>query len=138
MKKVFIISTISLSLVLLHTPSASAIFGIGDCSKVKKSIGAIERSVVSNIEYIRGLSFARPSVDGTQGVKLYEKYIKIGTELRKIRTLGLNKMKCFPASTQAFLKVDDYWSTENYVFVQSSQGRYYVITGANYLPLRFK
>ena len=138
MKKLLTITVISLSLVLLHTPSASAIFGIGDCSKASKSIGALERSVVSNIDYIRGLAFARPSVDGTQGVKLYEKYIKIGTDLKKIRALGLNNKKCFPASTQAFLNLNDYWSANYYVYVQSLSGRYYVISGANYLPLRFK
>ena len=137
-KRLQIIAGISLSLVLFHTPSASAVFGIGDCSKASKSIGALERSVVSNIDYIRGLAFARPSVDGTQGVKLYEKYIKIGTDLKKIRALGLNKKKCFPASTQAFLNLNDYWSANYYVSVQSLEGRYYVFTGANYLPLRFK
>ena len=138
MKKLLTITVISLSLVLFQTPPASAIFGIGDCSKASKSIGALERSVVSNIDYIRGLAFARPSVDGSQGVKLYDKYIKIDTDLKKIRKLGLTKKKCFPASTQAFLNLNDYWSANYYVSVQSLEGRYYVFSGANYLPLRFK
>jgi hypothetical protein len=138
MKRLLIVAGISLSLVLFHTPSAGAIFGIGDCSKASKSIGALERAVVSNIDYIRGLAFARPSVDGTQGVKLYEKYIKIGTDLGKIRKLGLAKKKCFAPSTQAFLNLNEYWSASYYVYVQSLSGRYYVISGANYLPLRFK
>ena len=138
MKRLLTIAGISLSLVLFHTPSASAVFGIGDCSKASKSIGTLERSVVSNIDYIRGLAFAQPSVDGTQGVKLYEKYIKIGTDLKKIRALGLTKKKCFPASTQAFLNLNDYWSAKYYISVQSLEGRYYVFSYANYLPLRFK
>ena len=138
MKKLLTIAGLSLSLVLFHTPSASAVFGIGDCSKASKSIGALERSVVSNIDYIRGLAFARPSVDGAQGVKLYERYIKIGTDLRKIRQLGLTKKKCFAPSTQAFLNLNEYWSANYYVSVQSLEGRYYVFSGANYLPLRFK
>lgn len=138
MKKLLTIAGLSLSLVLFHTPSASAVFGIGDCSKASKSIGALERSVVSNIDYIRGLTIARPSVDGTQGVKLYDKYIKIGTDLKKIRQLGLTKKKCFPASTQAFLNVNQYWSADYYVYLGTLEGRYYVISQANYLPLRFK
>jgi hypothetical protein len=138
MKKILTLAGLSLSLVLFHTPNASAVFGIGDCSKASKSIGALERSVVSNIDYIRGLAFARPSVDGTQGVKLYEKYIKIGTDLKKIRQLGLTKKKCFAPSTQAFLNLNEYWSVNYYVSVQSLEGRYYVFSGANYLPLRFK
>jgi hypothetical protein len=138
MKKLLTITVISLSFILLQTPSSSAIFGIGDCSKASKSIGAIERSVVSNIDYIRGLTFSRPSVDGTQGVKLYDKHIKIGTDLRRIRELGLDKKKCFPASTQAFLKVNQYWSADYYVYLQSLSGRYYILSGANYIPLKFK
>ena len=138
MKRLLTIAGISLSLVLFHTPSASAVFGIGDCSKASKSIGALERTVVSNIDYIKGLTFARPSVDGTQGVKLYEKYIKIDSDLKKIRQSGLTKKKCFPASTQAFLNVNQYWSADNYVYLGTLEGRYYVISYANYLPLRFK
>ena len=138
MKRLLTIAGISLSLVLFHTPSASAVFGIGDCSKASKSIGALERSVVSNIDYIRGLAFARPSVDGTQGVKLYEKYIKIGTDLKKIRALGLTKKKCFPASTQAFLNVNEYWSVDYYVSLGTLEGRYYVMSNKNYIPLKFK
>jgi len=138
MKRLLMSAGISLSLVLFHTPSASAVFGIGDCSKASKSIGALERSVVSNIDYIKGLTFARPSVDGTQGVKLYDKYIKIGTDLKKIRALGLTKKKCFAPSTQAFLNLNEYWSANYYVYLGTLDGRYYVISYANYLPLRFK
>jgi len=138
MKKLLCITVISFSLVLLHSPSSSAIFGIGDCSKASKSIGAIERSVVSNINYIKGLAFSRPSVDGAQGAKLYDKYIKIGTDLKRIRDLGLANKKCFPASTQAFLKVNQYWTAEYYVYPQGLSGRYYVISGSDYLPLKFK
>jgi len=138
MKKLLTIAVISLSLVLLHTPSSSAIFGIGDCSKASKSIGAIERSVVNNIDYIMGLIASTPSINGTQGTKLYEKYIKIGTDLKRIRELGLNKKKCFPASTQAFLKVKQYWSADYYVYLQDLSGRYYINSGPDYLPLKFK
>ena len=138
MKRLLTIAGISLSLVLFHTPSASAVFGIGDCSKASKSIGALERTVVSNIDYIKGLTFARPSVDGTQGVKLYDKYIKIGTDLKKIRALGLTKTKCFPASTQAFLNVNEYWSVDYYVSLGTLEGRYYVMSNKNYIPLKFK
>ena len=138
MKRLLTIAGLSLSLVLFHTPSASAVFGIGDCSKASKSIGALERTVVSNIDYIKGLTFARPSVDGTQGVKLYDKYIKIGTDLKKIRALGLTKKKCFPASTQAFLNVNEYWSVDYYVSLGTLEGRYYVMSNKNYIPLKFK
>ena len=138
MKKLLTIAVISLSLVLLHTPSSSAIFGIGDCSKASKSIGAIERSVISNIDYIRGLTTSRPSVDGAQGVKLYEKYIKIGTDLKRIRELGSDKKKCFPASTQAFLKVKQYWSADYYVYLLDLYGRYWISSGPDYIPLKFK
>ena len=138
MKRLLTIAGISLSLVLFHTPSASAVFGIGDCSKASKSIGTLERSVVSNIDYIRGLTIARPSVDGTQGVKLYEKYIKIDSDLKKIRQSGLTKKKCFPASTQAFLNVNEYWSVDYYVSLGTLEGRYYVMSYKNYIPLKFK
>ena len=138
MKRLLTIAGISLSLVLFHTPSASAVFGIGDCSKASKSIGTLERSVVSNINYIRGLTIARPSVDGTQGVKLYEKYIKIDSDLKKIRQSGLTKKKCFPASTQAFLNVNEYWSVDYYVSLGTLEGRYYVMSNKNYIPLKFK
>ena len=138
MKRLLTIAGISLSLVLFHTPSASAVFGIGDCSKASKSIGTLERSVVSNINYRRGLTIARPSVDGTQGVKLYEKYIKIDSDLKKIRQSGLTKKKCFPASTQAFLNVNEYWSVDYYVSLGTLEGRYYVMSNKNYIPLKFK
>jgi hypothetical protein len=138
MKRLLTSVGITLSLVLLHTPSASAIFGIGDCSKVAKSIGAIEISVVSNIDYIKGLTTARPNVDGAQGVKLYEKHIKIGTDLKKIRALALTKTKCFPASTQAFIKANAYWSADYYIYLGRLMSRYYIRSGPDYIPLRFK
>ena len=60
-------------MVLLHTPNAGAIFGIGECSKVSKSIKPIESRVQSGITYIKGLWLARPAVDSAQGDKLYDK-----------------------------------------------------------------
>jgi hypothetical protein len=138
MKKLLTIASISLSLVLLHTPSAGAIFGIGDCSKVRKSIKPIESRVQNDITYIKGLWLARPAVDSAQGVKLYDKYVKLESGLKKIRLLALSKPKCF--STGEFARVNDiqYWSPSYYLYLGSLDRRYYVMSYKNYIPLTFK
>lgn len=138
MKKLLLVAGISLSLVLSHIPSASAIFGIGDCSKVSKSIKPIESRVQNDINYIKGLWIARPAVDSAQGVKLYEKYIKVESDLKKIRSLALSKAKCF--STGEFARVNDiqYWTPNYYLYLGSVDRRYYVMSYKNYIPLTFK
>lgn len=138
MKRLLIIAGLSLSLVSFHTPSASAIFGIGDCSKVSKSIKPIESRVQSGLTYINGLWIARPSVDSAQGVKLYERYLKVESDLKKIRSLALSKPKCF--STGEFARVNDvqYWSSSYYLYLGSLNQRYYVMSYKNYIPLTFK
>lgn len=138
MKKLLIIAGLSLSLVSFHTPSASAIFGIGNCSKVSKSIKPIESRVQSGLTYINGLWIARPSVDSAQGVKLYERYLKVESDLKKIRSLALSKPKCF--STGEFARVNDvqYWSSNYYLYLGSLNQRYYVMSYKNYIPLTFK
>ena len=138
MKKFLAIASISLSLVLSHTPSANAIFGIGECSTVTKSIKPIESRVQSSISYIKGLWMARPTVDGAQGVKLYDKYVKLESDLKKVRSLALSKPKCF--STGEFARVNDvqYWSPNYYFYLGSNQGRYYILSYKNYIPLTFK
>lgn len=138
MKRLLIIAGLSLSLVTFHTPSASAIFGIGDCSKVSKSIKPIESRVLSSLTYINGLWIARPSVDSAQGVKLYERYLRVESDLKKIRSLALSKPKCF--STGEFARVNDvqYWSSNYYLYLGSLDQRYYVMSYKNYIPLTFK
>ena len=138
MKRLLIIAGLSLSLVSFHTPSASAIFGIGDCSRVSKSIKPIESRVLSGLTYINGLWIARPSVDSAQGVKLYERYLKVESDLKKIRSLALSKPKCF--STGEFARVNDvqYWSSNYYLYLGSLDRRYYVMSYKNYIPLTFK
>lgn len=138
MKKLLTIAVISLSLVLLHTPSSSAIFGIGDCSKTSKSIKTIESSVQISIRYINGLLTARPKVDGIQGVKLYDKYNKLESDLKKIRSLALRQPKCFSASTQAVVNDVKYWASSYYLGLLTYEGRYLILPLKSYLPLRFK
>ena len=138
MKRLITIASISLSLVLFHTPSAGAIFGIGDCSKVSKSIKPIESRVQSGITYIKGLWLARPAVDSAQGVKLYDKYVKVESDLMKIRSLALSKSKCF--SPGEFARVNDiqYWYANYYFYLGTLDRRYYVMSYKNYIPLTFK
>ena len=138
MKKLLAITVISLSLVLLHTPSSSAIFGIGDCSKTSKSIKTIESSVKSSIRYINGLLTARPRVDSAQGVKLYDKYNKLESDLKKIRSLALKQPKCFSVSTQAVVNDVKYWDSSYYLGLLTYEDRYLILPSKNYLPLRFK
>lgn len=138
MKRLLITAGISLSVVLTYTPSASAIFGIGDCSKVSKSIKPIESRVQNDINYINGLWLARPAVDSAQGVKLYDKYVKVESDLKKVRSLALSKPKCF--STGEFARVNDiqYWTINYYLYLGSVDRRYYVMSYKNYIPLTFK
>ena len=138
MKRLLIIAGLSLSLVSSHTPSASAIFGIGDCSKVSKSIKRIESRVQSGITYINGLWIARPSVDSAQGVKLYGKYLKVESDLKKIRSLALSKRKCFTTGEFARVNNVQYWSSNYYLYLGSLDKRYYVMSYKNYIPLIFK
>jgi hypothetical protein len=138
MKRLLVIAGVSLSLVLSHAPSASAIFGIGDCSKVRKSIKPIESRVQNDINYINGLWLARPAVDSAQGVKLYDKYVKVESDLKKVRSLALSKPKCF--STGEFARVNDiqYWTINYYLYLGSVDRRYFVMSYKNYIPLTFK
>jgi hypothetical protein len=138
MKRLLIIAGLSLSLVSFHTPSASAIFGIGDCSRVSKSIKPIESRVKSGITYINGLWLARPSVDSAQGVKLYEKYLKTEADLKKIRSLALSKPKCFSPGAFALVSDIQYWSLSYYLYLGSVDRRYYVMSYKSYIPLTFK
>ncbi len=138
MKKLLIIAGLALSLISLHTPSASAIFGIGDCSKVSKSIKPIESRVQNDINYIKGLWLARPAVDSAQGVKLYDKHVKVESDLKRIRSFAFSKPKCF--STGEFARVNDiqYWTPNYYLYLGSVDRRYYVMSYKNYIPLTFK
>jgi hypothetical protein len=136
--RIFVILSLAILLNLLPISPSQAIFGIGDCSKVKKSITPIERSVISNIDYIRGLTIARPSVDGAQGVRLYDKHNKISSDLRRIRGIALTKIKCFPTATQAVINDNQYWTADYYVSLGRLSGRYWIISGGEYLPLKFK
>jgi hypothetical protein len=138
MKRLLTIAAISLSLVLFHIPNAGAIFGIGQCSKVSKSIKPIESRVQSGITYINGLWLARPSVDSAQGVKLYEKYLKVESDLKKIRSLALSKPKCFSPGALALVNDVQYWSLNHYLYLGSVDRRYYVMSYKNYIPLTFK
>ena len=138
MKRLITIVSISISMVLLHTPNAGAIFGIGECSKVSKSIKPIESRVKSGITYINGLWLARPSVDSAQGVKLYEKYLKTEADLKKIRSLALSKPKCFSPGAYALVSDIQYWSLSYYLYLGSVDRRYYVMSYKSYIPLTFK
>lgn len=138
MKKLLVASTLLLALVLLPLSSANAVFGIGDCSKLSKSIKPIESRVSSDITYIKGLWLARPSVDSAQGLKLYDKYTKIESNLKRIRALALTKSKCFSAQTLSVLNDDQYWSLNYYLAVGANESRYWVMSYKEYLTLKFK
>lgn len=139
MKKTLAAVAISLLLISFSVQNAGAIFGIGDCSKVSKSIKTIESSVKSSILYINGLLDARPKVDGAQGVKLYDKYNKLESELKKIRSLALKQPKCFSMATnRVFVNDDKYWASSYYIGLSTYEERYLIFPLKNYLPLRFK
>ena len=138
MKRLLSTIVLSLSLLFFNIPSADAIFGIGDCSKASKSIKSIEKSVVSNIDYAEGLKIVRPKVDGAQGVKLYEKYSRISSDLKKIRGIASSNLKCFSVGTQTYINDNRYWSADYYVYLGPLMGRYVILTGPEYLPLKFK
>ena len=138
MRKTLAVVAISLLLITFPMQNAGAIFGIGDCSKTSKSIKTIESSVQSSIRYINGLLTARPRVDGAQGVKLYDKYNKLGSDLKKIRSLALKQPKCFSASTQAVINDVKYWDSSYYLSLITYEDRYLILPSKNYLPLRFK
>ncbi len=138
MRKTLAVVAISLPLLTFPIQNAGAIFGIGDCPKTSKSIKTIESNVQSSIRYINGLLTARPRVDGAQGVKLYDKYNKLGSDLKKIRSLALKQPKCFSASTQAVLNDVKYWDSSYYLGLLTYEDRYLILPSKNYLPLRFK
>ena len=136
--RVLMIFSLAILLNMLPVSPSQAIFGIGDCSKIKKTITPIERSVISNIDYIRGLTIARPSVEGAQGVRLYDKHNKISSDLKRIKGIALTKPKCFPTATQAVINDNQYWTADYYVSLGRLSGRYWIISGGDYLPLKFK
>lgn len=138
MKKLITASIFLLVLVLSPLSSANAVFGIGDCSKLSKSLKPIESRVSSDITYVKGLWLARPSVDSAQGLKLYEKYLKIESSLKKIRALALTKPKCFSAKTLSVVNDNQYWSPNYYLAVGTLEGRYWVMSYKEYLTLKFK
>jgi hypothetical protein len=81
---------------------------------------------------------ARPRVDSAQGVKLYDKYNKLESDLKKIRSLALKQPKCFAASTQAVVNDVKYWDSSYYLGLLTYEDRYLILPSKNYLPLRFK
>lgn len=131
-RKIMSIKKFSLSLVLLLgltmsvMPSASGIFGIGDCKAVKTKISGLESRVIKDLNYIYGLAGVRPSVNSAQGVKVYEKYQNVLSNLKAIQSAGKSKPKCFNLKQTVALGNPARWSASTYVQLNVFNSKYWM------------
>jgi hypothetical protein len=107
-------------------PSSNAIFGIGDCKAVKSKISGLESKVVRDLNYIKGLTFVRPSVNSAQGVRLYEKYQSAESGLKAIQIAGKSKPKCFNLKQTVAIGNPVRWSISTYVGLLALSEKYYI------------
>jgi hypothetical protein len=119
----------------ITTPTANAIFGIGDCKAVKSKISGLESRVVRDLNYIKGLTFVRPSVNSAQGVKLYEKYQSAESGLKAIQIAGKSKPKCFNLKQTGAIGNPVRWSISTYVVLLALSEKYYISGTLKYQPL---
>ena len=116
-------------------PSANGVFGIGDCKAIKSKISGLESKVTKDLNYIKGLTFVRPSVNSAQGVKLYEKYQNAESGLKAIQIAGKSKPKCFNLKQTGAIGNPVRWSISTYVGLVALSEKYYISGTLEYQPL---
>jgi hypothetical protein len=87
------------------------------------------------LNYIKGLTFVRPSVNSAQGVKLYEKYQSAESGLKAIQNAGKSKPKCFNLKQTGAIGNQIRWSISTYVGLLALSEKYYISGTLDYQPI---
>lgn len=116
--------------------SANGFLGIGDCKSINSKIYSLESKVIRDLNYIYGLSGIAPSVNSAQGVKVYERYQSVASNLKAIQVSGKSKPKCFNLKQKGALGNPIRWSVNSYVGLGVLSERYWISSDLKYEPLR--
>ena len=135
MRKTLVSLILMLGLSIGVMPPANGFLGIGECKSIKSKISGLESKVIRDLNYIYGLAGVRPSVNSAQGVKVYEKYQSIVSNLKAIPKAGKSKPKCFNSKQTIALENPMRWSVNSYVQLNVLSEKYWVSGTLEYQPL---
>ncbi len=139
MRKTFsFVSLVVLFASICSAPSSHALFGVGDCGKLKKQIASKESLIQRDLRYVVNLQYVLPSINSAQGTKLYGTHQRLQNTLYDVRSLGQSKPKCFTSGTNVKLANPQFFEANYYVAINALDTKYGIYPQRVYAPLVFK
>ena len=137
-RRISLVSSLFLVASICLAPSSHAIFGIGECGKLKKQIASKESSIQKDLRYIVNLQYVLPTINSAQGTKLYGTHQRLQNTLYDVQSLGQSKPKCFTSGTNVKLANPQFFEANYYVAINALVTKYGIYPQRSYAQLVFK